>query len=49
MYETPKLNCVGRVEEVVLGYATYGPDIDTTAISPDMEFFEDPEPSLPWQ
>jgi len=30
MYEKPNLNCVGAAEDVILGVAMMGSDIDTT-------------------
>jgi hypothetical protein len=38
MYESPKLNKVGDVQDVVLGISPTGDDIDATWIVADLEF-----------
>jgi hypothetical protein len=44
MYEAPKLNCVGEVQETVLGFAAVGGDLDAMMIMGGMPFAEE---SLP--
>jgi hypothetical protein len=38
MYESPKLNKVGDVQDVVLGVAPTGDDFDGTWVTNDFEF-----------
>jgi len=38
MYEKPNLNRVGDAQDVILGYATVGTDIDHTWMSGQDEF-----------
>jgi len=40
-YETPKLNVVGKAEEVILGVVPTGDDLDCNICIPDFEYFED--------
>jgi hypothetical protein len=41
MYETPKLNCVGNAQDVILGYFATGTDLDTTYCDNDMAYAEE--------
>lgn len=41
MYEAPKLNVVGDAEEVILGLADSGMDLDGTNYIPDWEYGSD--------
>jgi len=43
MYEAPKLNTVGKAEEVVRGAYACGYDMDGTLIMPASEFQNDSE------
>jgi hypothetical protein len=43
MYESPKLNRVGDAQDVILGYAPTGDDIDGTWICSGFEFALDAE------
>ncbi len=47
MYEQPKLNHVGKAEDVILGVFPGGSDWDTNFIFACMEFAEDEEPGQP--
>jgi hypothetical protein len=38
MYETPKLNRVGDAQDVILGIAPSGGDMDSTWVEGDFEF-----------
>jgi hypothetical protein len=44
MYESPKLNCVGKSDGVILGIVSFGYDIDGYVVMEDMQFAEDPDP-----
>jgi hypothetical protein len=41
MYETPQLIEVGKAEEVILGVADVGNDLDTRYFIPEMEYASD--------
>jgi len=41
MYETPKLNLIGKAEDVILGYMPSGADIDGNYCENDMEFADE--------
>jgi len=41
MYENPKLNRIGDVRDVVLGYIPTGNDIDTNWVYGQQEFADD--------
>jgi hypothetical protein len=43
MYETPKLNRVGKSDGIVLGITSWGTDIDGYVVIDEMEFAEDPD------
>jgi hypothetical protein len=43
MYEKPNLNRVGEAQEVILGIAMMGTDVDTTWISGQDEYLSDDE------
>jgi hypothetical protein len=47
MYEQPKLNQVGKAEDVILGVWPSGDDIDYNFIFNCMEFAEEEEPGEP--
>jgi hypothetical protein len=38
MYEKPNLNCVGAAQDVILGVALMGSDVDSTWMSGQDEF-----------
>lgn len=44
MYEKPNLNCVGKAEDVILGIALTGEDMDYTWMVGQDEFADDGEP-----
>ena len=46
MYENPKLNRIGEIEEVVLGFLATGDDVDGCLVSNPFEFAEDGELSV---
>ncbi len=41
MYETPKLNRVGKAEEVILGFLPSGDDVDSNYVVEQLEFADD--------
>jgi len=44
MYEKPKLNCIGKAQDVILGMGLVGHDLDGTWDGPiDLEFAADSE------
>lgn len=47
MYEQPKLNHVGKAEEVILGIFPCGTDFDGNFIFSCMEFADEEEPGQP--
>jgi hypothetical protein len=47
MYEQPKLNRVGKAEEVIQGYVPSGDDFDGNWVFHCMEFAEEDEPGQP--
>ncbi len=47
MYEQPKLNCVGKAEEVILGIVPGGEDFDGNWVFECMEFADEDEPGQP--
>ena len=47
MYEQPKLNRVGKAEEVILGLVPGGHDFDGNWIFECMEFADEDEPGQP--
>jgi len=47
MYEQPKLNRVGKAEEVILGLFPSGDDVDGNFIFECMEFADEDEPGQP--
>ena len=47
MYEQPKLNHVGKAQEVILGITPTGDDIDTNFVFECMEFADEDEPGQP--
>ena len=47
MYEQPKLNRVGKAEEVILGLVSGGWDFDSNFIFCCMEFADEDEPGQP--
>ena len=44
MYEKPKLTCVGDAQEVILGIASFGADLDQTWMNAQDEFAFDADP-----
>ena len=47
MYEQPKLNRVGKAEEVIKGFVPSGDDFDGNWVFHCMEFAEEDEPGQP--
>lgn len=47
MYEKPTLNCVGEAQEVILGVAEHGSDLDQTWMDGQDEFAFDSVLGLP--
>ena len=43
MYESPKLNCAGKSDGVILGIVSTGTDIDGYVVIEGMEFADDPD------
>ena len=41
MYETPKLNRVGKATEVILGFVSSGDDVDTHYFIENFEYADD--------
>jgi hypothetical protein len=44
MYETPKLQLVGKARDVILGSCGLGFDLDGSNFVPNLPFGDDPDP-----